>query len=161
MNLAHALRLFPTPHLPRQSIAFVGAGGKTTAMIQLARQLSPPVLVTTTTHLGAWQSSFADQHLIAESARQLNNLDLRGITLITGVLDSDRFERVNEDTLLWLHDVSRRKGIPLLIEADGARQKPLKAPAAHEPSIPEFVDSVVVVAGLSAVNQPISADRFF
>ncbi len=38
--------------------------------------------------------------------------------------------------------------VPLLIKADGARQKPLKAPAEHEPPIPDFVETVVVVAGL-------------
>jgi hypothetical protein len=65
MKLAQALRLLPSPdlhpgHPPTSAylgngIAFVGAGGKTTALFQLAREL-PPVIVNATTHLGVWQS---------------------------------------------------------------------------------------------------------
>jgi molybdenum cofactor cytidylyltransferase len=47
----------------------------------------------------------------------------------------------------------------LLIEADGSRQKPLKAPAAHEPPIPTFADIVVVVAGLSALDKPLNDEH--
>jgi hypothetical protein len=51
-------------------VVFVGAGGKTTAMFKVAKELSTnqehekplkSVLVTTTTHLGVWQSGLADQ----------------------------------------------------------------------------------------------------
>jgi hypothetical protein len=36
--------------------------------------------------------------------------------------------------------------------------RPLKAPGDHEPAIPPFVDQVVIVAGLSGLNQPLNAD---
>jgi molybdenum cofactor cytidylyltransferase len=48
--------------------------------------------------------------------------------------------------------------IPLLIEADGARRLPLKAPDDHEPSIPGFVDCVVVVAGFSGLGKPLTPE---
>ena len=41
-------------------IAFVGAGGKSTAIFQLAHELSPAI-VTTSTHIGTWQASAADR----------------------------------------------------------------------------------------------------
>jgi molybdenum cofactor cytidylyltransferase len=44
----------------------------------------------------------------------------------------------------------------LLVEADGARQKPLKAPAWHEPAIPHFVDLVITCAGLTALGHPLT-----
>jgi hypothetical protein len=56
-----------------------------------------------------------------------------------------------------LRELAGHHDLPLLIEADGARQKALKAPAAHEPAIPEFVDMVVVLAGLSALSSAPSA----
>ena len=59
MDLAQALRANRTSR-----IALVGAGGKTTALFQVARQLDPPVLVTTTTHLGVWQLALADRHIV-------------------------------------------------------------------------------------------------
>ena len=49
--------------------------------------------------------------------------------------------------------------IPLLIEADGARQKPLKAWAGYEPPIPGFVDQVVHVAGMDGLGKPLT-DEF-
>ena len=57
--------------------------------------------------------------------------------------------------LHWLRGKSHNENLSLLIEADGSRQKPLKAPAAHEPPIPDFVDTVIVVAGLSALGKPL------
>ncbi len=43
----------------------------------------------------------------------------------------------------------------MLIEADGSRQRPLKAPADHEPVIPEFVETIVLVAGLTGLGKPL------
>ena len=159
LSLAQALRLMPAASAPPPTVAFVGAGGKTTAMFQLARDLPPPVLVTTSTHLGAWQISLADQHLSPAQieTKVQRGLDLRGVTLVTGpALEGDRVGRLSESHLLWLHDIARAQNLFLLVEADGAHQKPLKAPAAHEPPIPPFSDLVVVVAGLSGLGKPLS-----
>ena len=43
----------------------------------------------------------------------------------------------------------------MLIEADGAKRKPLKVPADWEPSIPSFADLVVSVIGLDCLGKPI------
>jgi molybdenum cofactor cytidylyltransferase len=58
-----------------------------------------------------------------------------------------------------LQQFCRSHSIPLLIEADGSRGKPLKAWAQHEPPIPVFVDTVVQVAGLSALGNPLNEDN--
>lgn len=170
MILSHALRMFiiPSPHSPirkggeGECIAFAGAGGKTTGMFQLARELSArsPVLVTATTHLGAWQTALADRHRVAESPQEVGEIS-EGITLVTGALDGDRTRPIDSGLLLWLHDISKKSHIPLLIEADGARSLPLKAPAAHEPPIPGFVNRVIVVAGLGGLNQTLGAEFVF
>ena len=60
LTLAKALRL---DQVPAPRVAFVGAGGKTTALFQAARELAP-CIVTTTTHLGAWQAEEADEHIV-------------------------------------------------------------------------------------------------
>src|SRR5512138_822952 len=74
-------------------VAFTGAGGKTTALFQLARALSKnsPVIVTASSHLGTWQVSLADQHLMVNSAGKLDGLEsnLQGVTLITGAIDGN------------------------------------------------------------------------
>ena len=141
-------------------IAFTGAGGKTTAMFQLARELSAksPVLVAASSHLGAWQVPLADKHLLVNSAEVFKTLEnaLQGITLLTGELDGERTKPLDEDTLNRLKEFCRRRSIPLLIEADGSRQKPLKAWAEHEPPIPPMVNQVVQVVGLEGIRKPLS-----
>jgi molybdenum cofactor cytidylyltransferase len=47
----------------------------------------------------------------------------------------------------------------MLIEADGARGKPLKAPSEYEPVIPDIVDTVLVLAGLSGLGKALT-DEF-
>lgn len=154
MNLARALRLDVSPSLVG-SVTFVGAGGKTTAIFQLARELGPRVIVSATTHLGAWQTSMADRHIIAERPDEVGEI-CDGLTLITGRLLEERTGPVNSSVLCWLHEEAQSNHIPFLIEADGARGLPLKAPAAHEPPIPEFAQTVIVVAGLSGLGKPLS-----
>ena len=140
-------------------IAFTGAGGKTTAMFQVARELSAktPVLVTASSHLGTWQIPSADKHLIVHSPDDLKTLDskLGGITLITGEFDGDRTKPLDADGMNDVYKFCRQNSVPLLIEADGSRQKPLKAWAEHEPPIPPFVQQVVQVVGLSGIGKPL------
>jgi len=53
----------------------------------------------------------------------------------------------------WVDDLGLSfPGLTLLVEADGAARKPLKAPAAHEPVIPASADLVLAVAGVDAVG---------
>lgn len=152
LSLSRALRLRRT-----DCLALTGAGGKTSAMFVLARQLATPVFLTTTTHLAVEQAQLADRHLILRSAADwpfdevppevlLFTADERSPGLLGG-LDDVALERVRSEAI--------RRQAPLLIEADGSRRLPLKAPAEHEPAIPEFADIVVVTAGLSGLDKPL------
>ena len=157
LTISKSMRLSSSP-----SIAFVGAGGKTTAMFQLARELTPPVILTSTTHIGAWQIPMADHHIIATKSDDLSNIKFKDVTLITGpIKQDDRTESVNKELLYWLHAESGRNHLPLLIEADGSRQRSLKAPRDFEPPIPDFVNNVIVVAGLSALGKPLSEETVY
>jgi molybdenum cofactor cytidylyltransferase len=80
---------------------------------------------------------------------------LNGVILITGGIEGERTQPIHPDLLNWLHQFCGYHAIPLLIEADGSRGKPLKAWADHEPPIPSFVDLVVQVVGLSGVGKPL------
>jgi probable selenium-dependent hydroxylase accessory protein YqeC len=156
LSIAQALRVDSAP-----CIAFVGAGGKTTALFKLARQLPSPVIVTATSHLGSWQFSLADRHILTDSPAPLEELEhgLQGVILVTGKMDGDRSKPIDEHLLHWLAQFCGYHSIPLLIEADGSRQKPLKAWAEHEPPIPDFVKHVVQVIGLSGLGKPLN-DEF-
>lgn len=142
-------------------VAFVGAGGKTTALFQLARELPPPVIVSATTHLGTWQIPLADRHIIAPTPAPLEALDhsLRGVILVTGAIKDERTQPLGAEGMKRLREFCGVHSLPLLIEADGSRQKPLKAPSEHEPPIPDFARLVVVVAGLRGLGQPLNQEN--
>jgi molybdenum cofactor cytidylyltransferase len=157
MNLSRALRLDKSAHIV---VSFTGAGGKSAALFQLARELATrtTVVVTATTHLGVWQIPLADRHIIANRPDDIR-LSTEGIVLVTGEIEDDRTKPVSQNILNWLREASKNQNTPLLIETDGSRQKPLKAPAAHEPPIPEFTDLVIHVAGLGALNKPLTDEH--
>ena len=155
MNILNALRVTSSP-----TIAFVGAGGKTTALFQLARQLDTAVIITATTHLGIWQIQLADRHIIALTPAPIETIEhnLHGVILVTGEIRGDKTQPVNNNVLSWLREFCGYHSLPLLIEADGARQKPLKAPAEHEPPTPELADCVVQVVGLTGLGKSLTDD---
>jgi molybdenum cofactor cytidylyltransferase len=156
MNLYRALRMTRTAR-----VAFSGAGGKTTALFQLARAVEPPVVVTCSTHLGTWQVSLADRHLVVSRPEDVERFagQIEGVTVITGPAGEDqRLAGLGEDALSAVHSLAGRLGFPVLVEADGSRQKPLKAPAEHEPVIPAWTDTVVTVVGLSALGRPLGGE---
>lgn len=147
--LDDALRLSGAP-----TIALVGAGGKTTTMFVLARRLAPSI-VTTTTHLAGDEARFADHHLLWEQAAGALPPPA-GVALVTGLVDPStrRLQGLPPAAFSSLHaQVAGQR--PLLVEADGSRRRPLKAPAAHEPAIPIEAQLVIVVAGLAGVGQPL------
>ncbi len=162
LTLSQALRLTPdmrsaTDVTSTHTVAFVGAGGKTTAIFQLAAEWPSPVVIAATTHLAEWQSALADLHIVARSPADLNKVGTSRVTVVTGPLQADqRTEALNQQLLARLHAMCTRRGLSLFIEADGSRQRPLKSPAAHEPCIPEFIQQVVVVAGLQGLGQPLT-----
>jgi len=131
-------------------------------MFLLAKILkkNSPVIVTSSTHLGTWQTPLADRHLIVESDFTAERLaeNIQGITLLTGRVDGHRTTPLNEQTLNLLYSYCKNHSISLLIEADGSRQKPLKAWAEHEPPIPPFVEAVVEVVGLSGLGKAVDHD---
>jgi molybdenum cofactor cytidylyltransferase len=151
-------------------LAFVGAGGKTTALFTLARELvetprrgvSTTSLVSTTTHLGLPQAAHADHHLRLATPEDVEALEValpQGVLLITGEPNAEgRLLSPSPGVMDRLRLLTESRRLPFLIEADGARTLSLKAPASHEPAIPPFADTVVVVAGLSALGEPLSPE---
>jgi molybdenum cofactor cytidylyltransferase len=163
MDLLQALIPNPVDLAKGCSIAFVGAGGKTTAMFRLARQFikagKQVVFVSTSTHLGQWQLGLADMVLHLDIQHRLPYQEIRkarGVVLLIGPqINESRVSGLSETTLEEIYQETSQLGAPLLIEADGSRGLPLKAPAVHEPAVPGFVDVVVVVSGLSALGKPL------
>jgi len=137
-------------------VAFTGAGGKTSAIFQLARQVLGPVLVTTTTHMAETQLAAADLILRIDPSEWPalpDDLDSNKVIAVCGHPDTQgRVTGPGADQFELILDLQTRLNATLLVEGDGARGLALKAPAGHEPVVPEFVNLAVVVAGLSAIG---------
>jgi molybdenum cofactor cytidylyltransferase len=175
MRLIDALRMTPTSRL-----ALTGSGGKSSALFRLGNEFLggsssksakntrfelSRVFLTTTTHLSQNQIRYADHHIIykdidAQGIKDLGNL--KGKILVTGYpVEKNRLGGV---PLRWLDSLkiyADEYSIPILIEADGSRQLPLKAPGPKEPVVPDWVDIVAVFAGLSGLNQPLTEEWVF
>lgn len=154
MDLSRTLRIERGTRL-----AFTGSGGKTTAMFSVARQLEPPVIVTTTTHMARYQLGLADSHVMVYSPDDIVAEQIAGVMLYVGRAEGDiRLSGVQTDALARLQAIADERGIPILLEADGSRRLPLKAPAQYEPVIPPFTNYVIHVSGLSGLGKPFTAE---
>ena len=143
-------------NVPKGITALVGGGGKTTLMLRLARELAKTgarVIVTTTTHIfppeGIPQGNPANAQEVAR-ALLLEPLICLGKPAVDGKLIAPD---LSMEILSQLADY-------VLVEADGAKRLPLKAPAEHEPVIPQEARLVVAVAGLDGAVQPIRESVF-
>ena len=141
-------------------IAVVGAGGKTTVVFQLARQVKGKAGVTTTTHLGTDQLDLADRHFILDDDGELEPSTWleNKVSLLTGDrTPDDRMRGPSSEAMDEIVKLAGEKRVSVIVEADGARSHPIKAPGENEPVIPPWVDAVIVVIGLSAIGKTLSA----
>lgn len=133
-------------------ISIVGAGGKTTCLRRLqmeCKKLEIQAAAGTTTHI---------QYERNESFLERPNIDVaRKILKKTGTLWMG--EPVSDWKCKALPDSFYRElladGVRLFLEADGAKEKPVKAPRNGEPVLLPETDVVLCVYGLDAVRQPI------
>jgi len=145
--------------------AIVGAGGKSTILFNAAKEFDSPVVLAATAHLCIDQLRLADTHRVIEKPADVSLIfqkSIRGTILLTGpVGERDRTHGLSVEEIDLVRENCDRYGLPLLIEADGSRRLPLKAPAEHEPPIPDWVNHVVVVSGLSALGKALSEEVVF
>ncbi len=131
-------------HIERGVTAFIGGGGKTSAIRVLAAYLRQygSVLVCTTTHI----HPPADLPFCEARTKPLPF----GACVCVGTPEGYKIIAPRQPlaALMQLADY-------VLVEADGAKHLPLKAHAAHEPVIPDEATAVLAVLGLDGIGKPI------
>ena len=143
-------------------ICFVGAGGKTTSIFRLAKELKEcdkRVLVTTTTAIYSPDKSRCDEVIcnITENSYAITKRIEPCICVLGAEVSADnKLLGVDREYIaqLFLKEVFDY----ILVEADGSKQKPVKAPADHEPVIPGGATKVVGVIGLDSLGLPIDSN---
>jgi len=150
---------------PGDVVAFVGAGGKTTVIYRMAAELAQRdwrVLLTTTTKIWPPEPGQVDgQFLAPDAAVAREHLAAtmtpgRRLLVAAGLEPAEgKLRGVSPDLLC--HIAATDLVDVVLVEADGARGRSLKAPAHYEPVVPSCTTLLVPMAGLDAIGQPLGA----
>lgn len=145
-------------------IAFTGAGGKTSTLVGLGYELYETgwrVLATTTTRIGEDQLDLFPYaiHYTEGVAAISAALNQHGYVFLYGEIRAGKVHGTPPEIIPQLLD--NVDSDVLLIEADGARGLPFKAPYAHEPVIPEETTLVVPVTSLSVLGKPLDEEHVY
>jgi probable selenium-dependent hydroxylase accessory protein YqeC len=153
---------------PREVISLVGAGGKTTLMFRLARELlltGEKVVTTTTTKILEPTSEETAFLLVDSDEEKLKQFVVRGIhqyhhiTIARERIESRKLKGVSSSLVneLWgFHEIDK-----MIIEADGAAGRPVKAPREKEPVIPSSTTLVVAILGVDGVGMELNNENVF
>ncbi len=131
--------------------ALVGGGGKTSLMHRLGAELSRrgTTVLCTSTHVQVPDMTLLIDPAPEEVARALERERL----LFIGSWCEDG--RLGPCDLVSTGDVAALAEY-VVVEADGSKRLPFKAPAGHEPVLPPGTARVVAVAGMSGMYRPIN-----
>lgn len=145
-------------------VAFTGAGGKTSALARLASELAGAgwrVLATTTTRIGFHQLALFPASCSYEQMGQALSafLDERRAVFWYSRIHEDKVYGIAPEQVTDLLDAVNAD--ILLIEADGARRMPLKAPYTHEPVVPPSSTVIINIGGYSAYGQALDDDHVY
>lgn len=136
-------------------ISFVGGGGKTTTIFALADELvkaKKKVFIATTTKVFNPKEEEYDYYFLKDINKEF--IPLKGtITFLGECVKDEKLLGVSSEKIDEIID--RNIFDFILIEADGANRKPIKAPAYHEPVIPRKTSLTIGLIGLDCLNKAI------
>jgi probable selenium-dependent hydroxylase accessory protein YqeC len=150
---------------PGDVVAFVGAGGKSSAILAVADELAEAgitfltapttkMLVSEAERLGSLVTSKDAGELRTKAQSALSD-GASGVVVGSGLLSKNRVGGVEPaaiPSLAPLADV-------VLVEADGSRRRPIKGTAAHEPALPDAATLVVAVGNIRAFGAPVTEEN--
>jgi len=146
-------------------ISIVGAGGKTTTMYTLASELAQRggrVITTTTTQIFFPEPGQTGTLIVAAETPTLLEMisaawqQYRRVTVAGAIIRADKLAGLQpgQPYELLMHSGAGA----VIVEADGARHRMIKAPAEHEPVIPVHTNIALLMMSAGAINQPLSAE---
>ncbi|WP_411962834.1 selenium cofactor biosynthesis protein YqeC [Haloferax sp. YSMS24] len=139
---------------PDDLTSVVGAGGKKSLIYRLARALDG--VVTSTVRIPIFDDeveamAVTDDPETAVAARRTRPLGV--------VPERDRPDRYRGYDPTTVAAIGRATEDVVMVKADGARSRWLKAPGDHEPKIPDSSDLVCPVASVRVVGEPLEDEH--
>lgn len=142
-------------------VACTGAGGKTSVLMSLAKcagQRNLPVLVTSTTKMYVNQVRQYSPIFAAsfEQGRHAVELELNKTNAAAWFCEQ-KDNKVIGILPEWVDRLNNlQRSAYILVEADGAAGCLIKAPASHEPVVPQSTQVTIGVLNLQAIGQRLS-----
>jgi len=152
----------------REMISLVGAGGKTTLMFRLAKELvlqGKKVITTTTTKILEPLSEETVRLIVDSDEKKLQHLVAlhldqdRHLTVARERLGSGKLQGVSPEVAANLWNSTGADTV--IVEADGAAGRPVKAPREHEPVIPPTTTLVIALLGVDGIGQQLNDENAF
>lgn len=135
-------------------VAAVGAGGKKSTLYALADHIDRAV-VTATVRIPPFAEYVRDLQVTDTPERVVEAADRFPVGVVAGQERPDRYHGYDPATVDALADADVDT---VLVKADGARMRDFKAPAEKEPQLPSRADTVLPVASVHVVGEPLTDD---
>lgn len=140
----------------RELVALVGGGGKTSLLFALADELAAAgrgVVLTTTTRIATAEVQRVPTVYLTHHLPGQRSTRLKTPCLVIGATGPEKAKSVPLELPRRL--LARPEVDAVLVEADGAKMLPVKAPATHEPAVPPGTTLFVVLMGIDALDGPL------
>lgn len=139
----------------RGVVCLVGAGGKKTSLYALARATAGRVAVTSTSHMYRYDRSRVDEVFVVTGEPPRAPSGMR-IVAYAGPTDTPaRVAGLRPEAIAGLWESGDFELV--LVKADGARGRLIKAPGDEEPLVLSFASTVIPVVGAAAFGRPLDA----
>jgi probable selenium-dependent hydroxylase accessory protein YqeC len=148
MNLAEALSV-------GGCTCVVGAGGKKTTLYALAARLDRAVL-TATVRIPIFDEHVERVAVTGDPAEAIETTTERPLGVVPERERDDRYRGYDPEIV---SRVAQTTDDPLLVKADGARTRWLKAPDDREPQLPEDAGTVLPIASARVVGEALADEH--
>lgn len=140
-------------------VCFTGAGGKKTALYQLAGAHQGRVGVTSTVHIPPFPRKLDMRTVIVEEGALVSEVSeaAAGERVVAFAHPSEKHGRLAGVKPKLVAKIHGCAGFDVtFVKADGARSRWIKAPASDEPQIPEGASTVIPVVSARVMGEPLS-----
>lgn len=153
-----ARSLFQALEAERGFVCAIGAGGKKSTLYGLLERHPGRAAMTASVFTYEPPRSLRASVLVAEEAELLQRITPQSEVPLLYACPADKPGRLAGPSTETIRQLHGHGAFDLtLIKADGARMRRIKVPGPHEPFIPDFADTVLVVSSLLAIGEPLTA----